>query len=137
MGAARGLCSWGCSLRQAGGDLGGMVAGPWWEAVLDRPPAAQLGFLGFHSSIILIFPLSKLFLIKKKCVFLSPFLPEPCLAQLSEPRCICSCLRHPLIQTKDMEADCPEGHPSLPASPGSPSHPPFSLDGKFGLRLPL
>lgn len=47
------------------------------------------------------FPSQICFPLKKKCVLLFPFLHEPCLAQLSEQSCICSCLRHPLIQTKE------------------------------------
>ena len=40
----------------AGGDLGGVGGGrPMVWAMLDRTPAALLGFLGFHSSIILMF----------------------------------------------------------------------------------
>lgn len=57
----------------AGGDLGGVVAGPVVQALPDRPPAALLGFLVFHSSIILIFfPSQSCFLLKRN-LFSLPF----------------------------------------------------------------
>lgn len=67
-------------MQPSGGGLGGVVDKPSWEVPLGRLPATLLGFLGFHSSIILIFPFSNLFPIKQKCVLLSAFLPELCLA---------------------------------------------------------
>lgn len=60
-------------MHPSGGGLGGVVDKPSWEVPLGRLPATLLGFLGFHSSIILIFPFSNLFPIKQKCVLPLPF----------------------------------------------------------------
>lgn len=60
-------------MQPSGGGPGGVVDRPSWEVPLGRLPATLLGFLGFHSSIILIFPFSNLFPIKQKCVLPLPF----------------------------------------------------------------
>ena len=58
----RGLCIRRYSPAEE--ELGGMVGRPSWEVLLGRLPGALLGFLGFHSSVILISHLSNLFSIK-------------------------------------------------------------------------
>lgn len=51
-------CLKGCiqDANPAAEELGGMASRPSWEVLLGRLPGALLGFLEFHSSVILIFP---------------------------------------------------------------------------------
>ena len=112
--AVRGLCTRRCNPEEE--ELRGVVGRPPWEVLLGQLPAALLGLLGFHSSIILIFPpLKTVFHQIEMC---SLCLSPRAVPGLSELGCI---FWHPLIRTKKAGGGLAVRPPlAIPLSPSSP-----------------